>query len=500
MNLETARETLLKMQDKASAYGHALSLLSFDGQTTAPSKTASNRAHTIEVLSEEIYKFTTGEEAAATIDFLCEHKDELNEREKRMVELLAKSLRHMRSIPMDEYIGYESLLIESEDAWRKAKANNDFASFAPYLEKVYETVKKFAAYVDPEMDPYDFWLNEFEEGLSMAFCDEFFGAIKARIVPLVRMVSEKEQVDDSCLKGDFPEWKQEEFAKYLMGLIGLDLDHVGLATTEHPFTTSLGSHLDERITTHYHRENVSYSMYSVVHEGGHALYDTGSDEDLAYTVLDGGVSMSIHESQSRFYENIIGRSKPFIELILPRMKEIFKDAFKDVTADELYKAVNRVTPSFIRTEADEVTYTLHVMIRYELEKKLFRDEITIMDLPKEWNRLYKEYLGVDVPDDSRGVLQDVHWSEGLIGYFPSYAIGSAYGAQFLSKMKEDLDVDACIAKGDLAPINEWNREHIWKYGSSKSPKEILEIAFDGAPFSLDYYVDYLEKKIRSIYE
>ena len=500
MDIKTAKETLLKMQDKASAYEHALGLLSFDGQTTAPSKTASNRAHAIEILSGEIYKLTTGEETVQAIKFLNEHREELSENELRMVDILSKSLKYMQSIPMEEYLAYERLTVEAGEAWREAKANNDFNHFAPFLEKIYETVKKFAAYVSPEMDPYDFWLNEFEEGLTQEFCEEFFGQVKSRIVPLVKSVTEKKQVDDSCLKGTFDEIKQEKFARYLMDVIGLDPEHVGLATTEHPFTTSLGSHLDERITTHYYEENVAYSMYSVVHEGGHALYDTGSDDSLAYSVLDGGVSMAIHESQSRFYENIIGRSKPFIELIFPKMKEIFSEELKDATADEIYRAVNKVEPSFIRTEADEVTYSLHVLVRYELEKKLFRNEIEVRDLPEEWKKLYKEYLGVDVPDDTRGVLQDVHWSDGLIGYFPSYAIGSAYGAQFLKKMKEDIDVDACVAKGDFASINKWNREHIWKYGSSKTPKEILNIALGGEPFSFDYYVEYLQKKIESVYE
>lgn len=499
MNIKDARETLLKMQDKASAYSHALSLLSFDGETVAPPETALNRAHTLGILSEELYKLTTDKENVETLEFLDAHWDELNEKEKRMVHLLLKGLRFVEKIPMEEYIDYRKLLVEAGAVWKKAKTNNDFDSFVPYLEKIFDTVKKFATYVNPEMDPYDFWLNEYEEGLTMEFCEKFFGEIKERIVPLHKKISEKPQVDDSCLFGDFCHRTQEEFSYYLMNVIGLDRDHVGFGTTEHPFTTSLGSHLDERITTHFHRDNVSYSMYSVIHEGGHALYDTGSEENLVYTVLDGGVSMAIHESQSRFYENIIGRSKSFINLIFPKMKELWPEHFEKVTADELYKAVNKVMPSFIRTEADEVTYALHVLIRYEIEKKIFHDEIEIKDLPKEWNRLYKEYLGVDVPSDSKGVLQDVHWSDGLIGYFPSYAIGSAYGAQFLEKMKETIDVDACIEKGDFKPINEWNREHIWKYGSSKSPSEVLEIAL-GESFSIDAYANYLDKKYKEIYD
>ncbi|MBQ6582485.1 MAG: carboxypeptidase M32, partial [Mogibacterium sp.] len=277
-----------------------------------------------------------------------------------------------------------------------------------------------------------------------------------------------------------------------------DLGHVGLSTTEHPFTTSLGSHLDERITTHYHEDDFVCSMYSVIHEDGHALYDTGSADEFAYTVLDGGVSMSIHESQSRFYENILGRSKAFCAWLFPMLRKFFPEQMEGRTAEEFYHAVNKVTPSLIRTEADEVTYCLHIMVRYELEKRIIAGELEVRDLPAEWNRLYQEYLGIEVPDDKHGVLQDSHWSGGLIGYFPSYALGSAYGAQFLAKMKETVDVDACLAEGDFAPIDAWNREHIWKHGSLYTPAELLERVY-GEKFDPSYYVAYLNGKCRDVY-
>jgi carboxypeptidase Taq len=283
-----------------------------------------------------------------------------------------------------------------------------------------------------------------------------------------------------------------------MDLIGLDRDHVGLSTTEHPFTTSLGSHLDERITTHYFEDDFACSMYSVVHEGGHALYDTGSADDLAFTVLDGGVSMSIHESQSRFYENIIGRSRAFCSYVFPKLAELFPEHMEGRDAEEFYRGVNRVQPSLIRTEADEVTYSLHVMVRYELEKRIMAGELEVKDLPQEWNRMYKEYIGIDVPDDKHGVLQDSHWSSGLVGYFPSYALGNAYGAQFLAKMRESVDFDECISRGDFGPVNEWNRENIWKYGSLYKPSELLDRVL-GEKFDPGYYIDYLVAKCTDVY-
>ena len=499
MELTQARAELLALQEKLSAYNHALGLLSYDGETTAPRGTAANRGHAMGILSEEVYKLSTGEETVSLLEFLDGKKDELTDRERRMVYLLLKDIRFMQKIPMAEYTEYQKLMVESQDVWVRAKGTSDFALFEPYLTKVVEMTKRFAHYAAPDKDPYDYWLNEYEEGASKESCDAFFGRLRARLVPLIEAVQRRPQVDDACLHGDFPDGDQEALALYLMDLMGLDLDHVGFSTTEHPFTTSLGSHLDERITTHYHPEDWSSSMFSVIHEGGHALYDTGSAEDLAYTVLDGGVSMGIHESQSRFCENILARSKAFIRFLFPKLCEFFPGQFDRFTWEDVYKAVNRVQPSLIRTEADEVTYSLHVMIRYELEKQLMAGALAVHDLPAAWNRMYKEYLGVEVPDDRSGVLQDSHWSFGAIGYFPSYALGSAYGAQFLRKMKETVDVDEALSRGDFAPMNAWNREHIWKYGSSKSPREILNIALSGEAFDPDVYLDYLEAKVKDVY-
>jgi len=499
MTIEQARQELTELQRKLAAYGHAVALISYDGVTGAPKGTAKNRAETLGVLSGEIYKLSTGEESVALLEFLDEHKDELSDAEKRIVFLMLKSVREMRKIPMDEYVEFQTLLAEADDAWHRAKEDNDFPLFEPYLEKLFDTQKRFAGYCAPEKNAYDYWLNEFEEGLTREKCDEFFTTLRGRIVPLLKKISEKPQIDDSILKGTFPEAKQEEFAHYLMELIGIDMDHCGLATTEHPFTTELGSHEDVRITTNYHESNFASSMYSVIHEGGHALYELGVSDDYYRTSLDGGVSMGIHESQSRFYENILGRSRAFSEFVFPKLCEIFPDQMKGHTAEELYRALNRAEPSLIRIEADELTYALHIMVRYEAEKRVMDGEVAVHDLPALWNSLYKEYLGVDVPDDKHGVLQDSHWSGGAIGYFPSYALGSAYGAQLLRKMQESVDVFACIAKGDFAPINEWNRANIWSHGSMYKPGELLEKAL-GEKFDPTVFADYLEAKFSELYD
>ena len=498
MTLQEARNELQALQARLSAYGHALALLQFDGATTAPKGTAANRGQTMSILSGEHYKLATGQDTVALLELLDSQKEALTAQEQRTVFLMLKDIRQLQKIPMEEYVAYQGLLVQADDIWHRAKETDDFALFAPVLEQIVAANIRFAGYCAPEKKPYDYWLSEYEDGLDMETCDRFFATLRSRLVPLLQKVAAKPQVDDSCLFGSFPRAAQEQLSDRLMELLGLDRMHCGLAVTEHPFTTHLGSHHDVRITTNYQENNFSSSMYSVIHEGGHALYDSGSADGLAYTVLDGGVSVGIHESQSRFYENLVGRSLGFIRFLFPELQALFPEQLADVTADQFWRAVNRAKPSLIRTEADEVTYTLHIMVRYELEKQLMAGTLTVQELPEQWNKLYKEYLGVDVPNDRQGVLQDVHWSGGMIGYFPSYALGSAYGAHLLKKIRETVDVDRCLAAGDFGPINEWNRTHIWQYGSLKKPGQLLEEAL-GEPFDPNVYLDYLEAKCTEIY-
>ena len=498
MNIQDAIKKLYSWQAKLSAYNHAMSIIYYDGSTTAPKGTSENRARALSVLSEEMYKLTTCDETVEMLEFLDAHSDELEEKEKRIVYLACREMKEMKKIPIEEFIAYEELLVKADDVWHTAKETSDFALFCPVLTEIFEYNKRIAKYCAPDMHPYDYCLDKYEKGLTMAKCDEFFATLKERIVPLIKRIGQAEQVDDSCIYGDFDEHAQEKFSLELMKIMGIDLNHCGLGTTEHPFTTSIGSHHDVRITTHYQRENVASSMYSVIHEGGHALYDMNSADDFAYTLLDGGVSMGIHESQSRFYENLLGRSEAFITYLFPKVVECFPEQMKGHTASDLYRAVNLVTPSLIRTEADEVTYCLHVMVRYELEKRVMSGELEVKDLANEWNKLYLEYLGVKVPCDREGVLQDSHWSGGGIGYFPSYALGSAYGAHLLAKMKESIDVDACLARGDFETINAWNKENIWKYGCLKNPGELLEAAL-GEKFDPMYFIEYLEEKYSKSY-
>ncbi len=490
-------EQLAELQKKLFAFAYASSTIYIDGATVAPRDTEEGRGEALSILSNYTYELSTAKETIDLLEWLKARKEELSEHQAREVELLLRDNDYMKTIPQDEYVAYQKLLNKAEYIWHRAKENNDYELFKPYLKELFETNIRFAKYYKPQQNPYDTQLGLYERGLTMEQCDRFFETLREHIVPLIKKIGAKPQIDDSPLFGSFPIEKQKQLTDYLMSYMGIDPHHCNCGETEHPFTQELTKD-DVRITTHYYEDNVTSSMYSVIHESGHALYELGGADEHKYTVVAGGISMGIHESQSRFFENIVGRSEAFTAAILPKFKEIFPEQFKDVSPRRFYEMINKAQPSLIRTEADELTYALHVMVRYEIEKKMFDGELTVDEIPAEWNRLYKEYLGVDVPSDKEGCLQDSHWSGGSIGYFPSYALGSAYGAQILEKMKEDLDVEAVCASGTLKPLVDWLTERIYRYGKLYDPKELLEKVC-GATFDPSYYTNYLEKKYSDLY-
>ncbi len=495
--LKLKLEKLAELQKKIYAFGYAVSSIYLDSATVAPKDTEEGRGEALAVLMEHLYNLSTEEETIKDLEYLKAHKDELTPHQAREVELLLRENEFMRTIPEEEYVEYQRVLSKAEAVWHEAKKNNDYESFKPYLKEIFDFNIKFAKYYKPDENPYNTQLNMYERGLTKEKCDKFFATLREHIVPLLKkVVATGKNETFPELKG-FALDKQKELTKYLMDYMSIDSNHCVCGETEHPFTMEFTKN-DVRITTHYYEDKFVSSMFSVIHEGGHALYELGGSDEHMYTAVAGGISMGIHESQSRFFENLIGRSEAFITAILPKIKELFPEQFSDITPRLAYEMINKAEPSLVRTEADELTYCLHVMVRYEIEKKIFAGEITVDDIPAEWNRLYKEYIGVDVPDDTRGCLQDSHWSGGNIGYFPSYALGSAYGAQMLAKMREDINVEEVAASGSLKPIADWLGEKIYQYASMYDPEELFQMVC-GAPFDPMYYVNYLEKKFTDIY-
>ena len=496
--LQQALEALRDLENRQHALSHAMGMLSLDAATVGPKGAGEGRGQTLGVLSDMYYALIADPKNEAILSALEAGADELDPQARRETELVRRQCRQISRIPQEEYVAYTQLLNQAQEVWEKAKNENDFPAFAPYLEKLVEYNRKFAGYYNPDLPPYDALLNEYEEGMTTEILDAFFARLREKLVPLIARIGEKPAPEDGFLHREYPVELQRKYSDDLMELMGLDRRYCVIGETEHPFTENFNNR-DVRITTHYYENDLGSSMYSVIHEGGHALYELDCDSRYNYTAVAGGVSMGIHESQSRFYENIVGRSLPFVKVVLPIAKKRFPDQLQGVDAESFYRAVNRVQPSLIRTEADEMTYCLHIMVRYELEKQLIAGTLAVRDVPQTWNRLYREYLGIEVPDDAHGCLQDSHWSGGAFGYFPSYALGSAYGAQMLAVMEQQLgDFWAEVEKGDLSRITGWLREKIHRHASLYRPSQLFEMAC--GKFNPDFYVDYLTRKYTDLYQ
>ena len=323
--------------------------------------------------------------------------------------------------------------------------------------------------------------------------------MKKRIVPLVgKIQKEGKEIRSDFLSRPVSISKQEEFSRYLLELEGLKKSALVLMTTEHPFTTNFGR-VDVRVTTHYHEENFISNVFTTLHEGGHALFMQNEPDETVMNHMADRMTNGMHECISRFFENIIGRSEAFIEFIYPKLRELSGDTFSDVSARELYEAVNIAQPGLNRCEADELTYCLHVLIRYEMEKAFVNGETTVDEIPDVWNAKYREYLGVEVPNDTEGCLQDVHWSGWDYGYFPSYALGSAYGAQILRRMEKDFDVFEEVRKGNLIKVSRWLIDNVFSIASLSTPDEWIR-AITGESLNTDYFLDYLEGKFTALYQ
>ena len=497
MTLNEAKAALAELESTLYAYEHAMGVIYYDAETIAPRRSAVGRGKALAVLSGVVHKTVTDPRTREICETILAEGETLDRVTRRRAEVLRDRYEDLTRIPAQEYAAYRALLSEASAAWHSAKEQSDYAVFAPYLERIVAFNRRLAAWKDEKLPAYDVLLGTYEKGLNQAQLDPFFALLREELTPVILAVGEKPRPEAEFLGRFCSIERQRAFTDRLMQILGIDRADCSVGETEHPFTDGYSKH-DVRITTHYYEENVTYSMYSVIHEGGHALYELGVADELQGTLLAGGSSMSIHESQSRFYENLIGRSRPFCEALLPELKKLFPDQMAGVDAEKLYRAANLAEPSLIRTEADELTYSIHVMIRYELEKAMISGDLVTADIPGEWNRMYREYLGVDVPDDRRGVLQDSHWSFGAIGYFPSYALGSAYGAQMLPQMEKDVDVWGAARAGDLRPVTAWLGERIHRHGQLLTPPQLVESAC-GAPFDPTFYVNYLKKKYGELY-
>lgn len=496
--MSKAYEQLQIYLEKAQAFRTAMTLFEWDNETLAPQEAAPFTAKMIGAISAEYFKVVTDEEVKKLIAE-CKEDENLTEAEEAIVRELAEEVERLEVIPANEYREFTELCAESGGIWAQARENKDFEAFAPVLKKVIEYQKKFASYRAKEGQKiYNVMLDDYEKGFDMETVDHFFSTLRGQLVPfLKKLMDSKVIINDDFLTGDYPVEKQEEICRYLAEYVGFDFKKGVMSVSAHPFTTGLHNH-DVRITTHY-TDRLDSAIFSVIHESGHAIYGFGIPDELTQTIVGESPSMGMDESQSRFFENIIGRNEAFWEPVYGKLQETFPKQLGGISREQFIKAINKVQPGMIRTAADELTYSLHVMVRYELEKMLIEEDLSVDELPKIWADKYEEYLGVRPKDAAEGVLQDIHWSQGAFGYFPTYALGSAFGAQIYAHMKKNMDFEELLRKGDISVIREYLRENIHKHGKLKTSRQILK-DLTGEDFNPQYYVDYLVEKYSKIYE
>lgn len=500
VDLQQTEREFLEYVKKIEAYKEALSLIYWDLRTGAPKQGVEQRSEVIGMLSSDVFNMSTSEEMARYIEALSSNDGKgLSEITKKTVVECKQDYDQNKKIPANEYKEYVILQAKSESIWEEAKAKSDFALFQPYLEKLVETTKRFINYWGFEGNKYNTLLDMYEPGITVEVLDQVFGDLREKIIPLVQKISEsKNKPVTSFLFEHFPKENQRQFSLDILDQMGYNFNAGRLDETVHPFATGLNPG-DVRVTTKYDESDFRTAVFGTIHEGGHALYEQNLSTELIGTPLCDGTSMGIHESQSLFYENFVGRHPSFWKKNYELLKSYSNGQFDGVDLDDFYRAINESKPSLIRIEADELTYPLHIIIRYEIEKGLFNDEIEVKDLPEIWNQKYEQYLGVKPDHDGQGVLQDVHWSGGSFGYFPSYALGYMYAAQLKNAMLKDLpQFDELLEQGNLLPIKEWFIDKVHQYGKLKKPLEILQDV-TGEGLNAQYLVDYLYEKYSNVY-
>ncbi len=500
----TTSDTLTALKSRYAQLARleqAAGLLGWDQQTYMPTGAANGRAEQSAVLSQIVHQMLTGDEMGKLIENgEAETKgQDLDSDDVRLLARLRRGYDRATKLP-------EALVMElsrhaslSQEVWVRARQMSDYDQFAPSLDKMIDLTRQACEHLGYQAHPYDALIDQYEPGTKQADVELMFADMKPGLVALTQAIAQSSKpVDDSLLHGDFACDKQRALTLQIVKAIGYDTTRGRQDEAAHPFCSNFGRD-DVRITTRFDPHFLSQAVYASMHEAGHAMYEQGSPAHYEATPLAGGTSLGVHESQSRMWENLVGRSRAFSQYLFPQVQHAFPDALANVDVETYYRAVNKVTPSLIRVEADEVTYNLHVLLRFELECALLEGKLDVGDLPDAWDAKMHEYLGITPPTDATGCLQDVHWSAGLIGYFPTYSIGNLLSAQLWHTIGQALpDRDAQLSQGQFAPLLDWLRENVHAYGSKFLPKELV-IKATGEPLNARYYTDYLHAKYSDIY-
>lgn len=479
----------------------AAAVLNWDQSTYMPPGGAAARARQLATLSRLAHVRSTDPELGRLLADLMPYSEQLpyDHPDAALIRVAQRNYERMTRIPVDLASDIAAHTAASYHAWTQARPANDFAAMLPYLERTLELSRRVADCFPGYDHPADPLIDVSDYGMRAAVIRDLFARLRAGLTPIIRAIVAQPPIDDSCLRKYYPRDDQLAFGEQIIRQFGYDFERGRQDLTHHPFATkfSVG---DVRITTRINEHDLGDGLFSTLHESGHAMYEQGVDPAFEGTPLCGGVSAGVHESQSRLWENLIGRSRPFWEHFYPELQQTFPQQLGNVPLDEFYRAINRVQPSLIRTDADEVTYNLHVMIRFDLELALLEGNLKLRELPEAWNARYAEDLGVTVPDYRDGVLQDVHWFGGLIGgAFQGYTLGNILSAQFLAAARAAYpEIDDEIGRGEFASLHGWLREHIYRHGSVYTPNELIERA-TGKPMEIEPYLTYLRQKYTAIY-
>ncbi len=490
---------LKEMLEEESLLDHAAHVMQFDMETLCPPEGRKHAGDTLAYLTNRIFRLRRDPAFREAAEWIYAHAGELDEYDRALAGSLHREELRTKNITPEQDLEFSRIYNRAYDDWIRAKEASDYSLFAPSLSAVRDTeLRKIDLMEERKPVPYDNLLDLYERGMTTSVLDDVFERCRSRLLPLLRRISASgKKIRTDFLTRTVDDAAQREMAEYLLRTIGFDFRRGALTTTEHPFTDSMGPD-DERVTTHYYPDLFISNMYSIIHEGGHGLFDQNQPRESWTHYITDLKTMGQHESVSRFYENVIGRSEAFIHLIWPKAREIFPEVLEDVTEREFYEAVNVVRPSLIRTEADEFTYTFHIMIRYELEKAIVGGSVSVGELPRLWNDAYEASLGIRPDSDRNGILQDVHWTSGF-GYFPAYALGNMYNAMYANRMRSEFDLDGAVAEGRFDVINAWMKEHVWKKADLLAPEEWIR-DITGRSLTPDDFLDYLEKKYSDLYE
>jgi carboxypeptidase Taq len=419
--------------------------------------------------------------------------------EARLVKKTEHDFLKQVKVPSEWVAEFSRITALAHGEWEKARRESDFSIFEPHANEIISFQRQYADFFKPYDHPYDPLLDDYETGMKAAQVRSVFDALKPVQIELVRaIVEDGEKVDDAILHLHYDVDRQWDFGLEVIKDIGYDLENGRQDKSTHPFTTSFGI-TDVRITTRFDPNFLNTAIFGSLHEAGHAMYEQGVRMELERTPLAGGTSLGMHESQSRMWENLVGRSKSFWKAYLPKLKQSFPEQVGDIDLDDFYRAINKVERSFIRVEADEATYNLHIMLRFDLEMAMMEGELAVEDLPDAWNESFEQLFGIRPPDDARGVLQDVHWSSGLVGYFPTYALGNLIASQLWEKIQADIpDLETRIERASFGDLLAWLREHVHQHGSKYDSMELLE-RVTGSGLEAGPYMRYLESKFKDIY-